>query len=65
MEKVVLAIVALIILGILWALPVYVCGNLVLYLFHVQYHLSLLQSFSLCLLANVISNVIFTNKEDK
>jgi len=65
MGKFLLVILFLIICGILWSLPLYLCTNFVLWLFHVTYHLTLLQSFGICLLATVIHKLLFKDRRDK
>lgn len=64
MEKIFILILVLIVCGILWALPLYLVVNFVCWVFHTTFHLSLLQAFALCLLANVIKKLLF-EKEDK
>ena len=64
MEKIFILILVLIVCGILWALPLYLVVNFVCWVFHIAFHLSLLQAFALCLLANVIKKLLF-EKEDK
>ena len=61
MDKILIAIIIFIALSILWALPLYICVNLVLWLFGVSFHLTLIQSFGLCLLITVIRNLFFKN----
>lgn len=65
MGKVLILIMILIFFGALWSLPLYVCVNLVLWAFHLQFHITLWQSFTLCLLANIIHTLLFKDKEDK
>ena len=55
----------IILLGVLWSLPLYFCVNILLWLFHVPYHLTLLQSLGLCWLANILHELVFKNKEAK
>lgn len=62
-----------IICGVIWCLPLWAIVNLGCLVFHLSFHLSLLQSFTVCLLINVIRNLLFkditititTPKEDK
>ncbi len=63
MDKLLTLFVVLTILGILWALPLYICVNFVLWLFRIHAHLTLLQSFGLCWLASIIHSLLFKNKE--
>lgn len=64
MEKILMLLLILIICGILWALPLWAVVNLVCWVFHLSFHLSLLQAFALCLLASVVKSLLFS-KEDK
>lgn len=64
MGKFIVLILVLIFLAILWAFPLYFCVNLVLWLFHNTFRITLLQSFGLCLLATIINKLLFKNKEE-
>ena len=57
--KVILLIVAFITYAVIWSLPLYICANFVLWLFHIEFHLTILQSFGLGILINVIYLMIF------
>lgn len=58
-------LLSLLLLGVtLWSLPLYLCVNLVLWLFGSTIRITLLQAFGLCLLTVVIKG-LFSNKEDK
>ena len=59
MGKIFVLIGILILLGILWSLPLYLVVNFVCWVFHITFHLTLLQSFALCLLVTVIHNLLF------
>ena len=59
---IILLIAILFIYGILWSLPLYLCLNLVLWLFHISYHVTILQAFGLGLLMSVIHETLFGNK---
>ena len=50
-------ILVIVVVGLLWSLPLYLCVNLVLWLFNVEFHLTLLQAFGMCLLASVIKGL--------
>lgn len=63
--KIILLILAVIILGMLWALPVYICANLVLWLFHIPFRWTLLQTFGICLFVSVVRAVLFSDKGGK
>lgn len=63
MGKFLILALIFIIMGAIWSLPLYLCVNLVLWLFHIPFHLTWLQAFGICLLASVIKGLLF-NKED-
>ena len=63
MGKLLMLFLILIIIGAIWSLPLYICVNLVLWLFHISFHLTRLQAFGICLLASVIKGLLF-NKGD-
>lgn len=64
MGKILVIIGIIIFVGILWSLPVYICGNLFLLVFQIPFHLTFLQSFAICLLASTIRKLLF-DKEEK
>lgn len=63
MGKILVLFLILIIIGAILSLPLYLCVNFVLWLFHISFHLTWLQAFGICLLASVIKGLLF-NKED-
>lgn len=63
MGKILLLLLVLIGICALWSLPLYLCVNFVLWLFHIAFHLTWLQAFGLCLLSTIISKLLF--KGDK
>ena len=63
--KIILLILAVIILGMLWALPVYICANLVLWLFNIPFRWTLLQTFGICMFVSVVRAVLFSDKGGK
>ena len=63
MGKFLVLVLIFIIICAIWSLPLYICVNLVLWLFHISYHLTWLQAFGICLLASVIKGLLF-NKEN-
>ena len=65
MEKVLVIIGIFMVFGILWSLPLYLVVNFVCWVFHIGFHLSLLQSFALCLFATVIHDLLFETKGGK
>lgn len=58
MKKILLLFIILLIAGALWSLPLYICVNFALWLFHIPFHLTWLQAFGLCLLASVIKGLL-------
>ena len=63
MGKILVLLLILIIMGAIWSLPLYLCVNLVLWLFHIPFHLTWLQAFGVCLLANVIKGLLSSKGE--
>lgn len=51
-------ILVIIIMGIIWSFPLYLVVNLVLWLFGVNFHLTLLQALGICMLASVIKGLL-------
>ena len=64
MGKVLFFVLLLLLIVTLWSLPLYLCVNLVLWLFGSATRITLFQAFGLCLLATVIKK-LFSSKEDK
>lgn len=64
MKNLTILIIITIICGFLWALPLYLCGNFVLWCFNVQFHLTILQSLALTMLASIVHSLLF-KREDK
>lgn len=64
MSKIIILIVVLLFICAIWSLPLYLCTNLVLWLFHIPFHLTLFQSFGLCLLTTVIKKLLFKKEND-
>ena len=58
MGKILVLLLILIIMGAIWSLPLYLCVNLVLWLFHIPFHLTWLQAFGICLLASTIKDLL-------
>lgn len=58
MGKILVLLLILIIMGAIWSLPLYLCVNLVLWLFHIPFHLTWLQAFGICLLASTIKGLL-------
>lgn len=65
MENLLILIIIIVGCGILWALPLYIAVNVVLWLFHISFHMTLLQAFGICILLSVIRYFLFGEKEDK
>ena len=62
MGKILVLLIILIVMGAIWSLPLYLIVNLVLWLFHIPFHLTWLQAFGVCMLASVIKGLF--SKED-
>ena len=58
MGKLLILVLIIAILGGIWSLPLYLCVNFVLWLFHIPFHLTWLQAFGVCLLASVIRGLL-------
>lgn len=63
MGKIIILILISCFLGILAGLPLWAVVNLFLYVFHLPYHLTLLQAVVMTALLNVIHSILFGNKE--
>ena len=59
MRMVLLICLFLILCGVIFSLPVYIAGNLILWVFKVSFHLTLLHSFAICLMTATIYNLFF------
>ena len=64
MGKVITLILILIVFGILWSLPLWLVINFTCWVFHLSFHLTLLQAFAICLLDSIIRSLAF-KKENK
>ena len=64
MGKILVLILIFIFVGALWSLPLYLCTNFVLWLFHIPCHLTWLQSFGVCLLISVLKGLFSRSKGD-
>ena len=64
MGKFLALLLILVIMGAVWSLPLYICVNLVLWLFHISFHLTWLQAFGICLLASVIKGLLFSKGDN-
>ena len=58
MGKLLVLFLILIIMCAIWSLPLYLVVNLVLWLFHIPFHLTWLQAFGVCMLASVIKGLL-------
>lgn len=65
MGKILVLILIFALVTILWALPLYICVNFVLWVFNIAFHLTLLQAFAICLLLTVIRELLFKKKGEK
>ena len=64
MEKILILLLILIVMGAIWSLPLYIVTNFVLCLFQIPFHLTWLQAFGICLLASVIKKLFFSKGGD-
>lgn len=64
MWKVLVLILWLLLVITLWSLPLYLCVNLVLWLFGSTVRITLFQSFGLCLLATVIKSLLSKGEDN-
>lgn len=65
MGKLILLILSLTFFGILYAVPFWAVVNLFMLVFHLPYHLTLLQAVVVCALLNILRELLFSNnKED-
>ena len=60
MGKLLILCLVLVFMGAIWSLPLYIGVNLVLWLFHISFHLTWFQAFSICFLASIIKNLLFS-----
>lgn len=58
MGKILILLLILLTIGLVWSLPLYLVVNLVLWLFHVPFHLTWLQALGVCLLASVVKGLL-------
>ena len=58
MGKILMLLIILIIMCAIWSLPLYLVVNLVLWLFHIPFHLTWLQAFGVCILASAIKGLL-------
>lgn len=65
MKSLIVVIFIAIVLGVLWALPLYLCVNLVLWVFHIPLHFTILQAIVIMIFVDVIHNILFKNKGGK
>ena len=64
MEKILILLLILIVMGAIWSLPLYIVVNFVLWLFQIPFHLTWLQAFGVCLLATMIRKLLFKKESD-
>ena len=58
MGEIIILLLILVIVGLIWSLPLYLVVNLVLWLFHIPFHLTWLQALGVCLLASVVKGIL-------
>lgn len=64
MGKILVLLAVLLLVVILWSLPLYLCVNLVCWLFGLTFRITLFQSFGICLLVKVIHGMLFKKGDD-
>lgn len=64
MRKFLALIIIFLLFVIIWSLPLYLCVNLVCWLFGSAFRITLFQSFGICLLAKVIHNMFCKKGDD-
>ena len=64
MGKILVLIIILFAVGFLWAVPLWVVVNLICLVFNLSFHMTLLQSFIICLLIGMVYSMFF-KEEDK
>lgn len=65
MKKIIILLLGLIILGVIWALPLYFGANLLLWAFHIPFRWTLLQSICVCIFASILRGLFFSDKGGK
>lgn len=61
----VMLILILLVCAVLWCLPLWIVTNLICWVFHLSFYLSILQAFAICLFISVVKSLLFDKKEDK
>jgi len=64
MGKIIILIGILLGVAVICALPLYITVNLVLWLFHIPFHLTILQALAIGLLDSVIRGLLFGKGKD-
>lgn len=63
MGKIIFLILLFSLIGALYAMPLWAIINIFMFVFHLPYHLTLLQAIVICALINVLRNLLFDNNE--
>lgn len=64
MGKIFVIIFIFILCAVLWSLPLYIAINFMCWVFHLSFHITLLQTFAICVVITLIRNLLF-EKESK
>lgn len=65
MGKIIFLILLFSLIGVLYAVPLWAMTNIFMFVFHLPYHLTLLQAVVICALVNVLHKLLFDDKEGK
>jgi len=65
MKEFFMLIVVIIVMCVLWSLPVYIATNLVAWVFHLSYHMTILQAFTVSFLLTLLHTLLEWFRGDK
>ena len=64
MGKLLALILIFLFVMIITALPLYLVVNLCFLVFHLPYHITILQAFAICALVAIVKNILFRKGDD-
>lgn len=64
MGKLLVLILIFLFVMVLTALPLYLVVNLCFLVFHLPYHITILQAFAICALVTIVRNILFGREDD-
>jgi hypothetical protein len=64
MKNFLLLVILIVMIALLGSLPLYLCVNFVCWAFHLSFHITLIQSLALSLLASVVHSLLFKNSKE-